>query len=143
MAIWLASMIVPAGAAAQGAGPPTIDCALGYHGMRADVQSLAGAEWSQEGGYEIATLAVPDRWRVQIAFTAPGHPAHPAVTLRTFRKQVTEVWTAESKGCGYGDQGQFTILMADMKSGDTELTNASRHEVERRKEGKSPLSPAP
>jgi hypothetical protein len=31
--------------------------------------------------------------------------------------------------------------MADMKSGDTELTNASRHEVERDKQGLSPLGP--
>lgn len=143
-AAWLAAgMLAPAAAAAQSAGPPTIDCALGYDGLRAAAQSLAGAEWGQEGGYDIVTLAEPDTWRVQIAFTAPGHPAHPAVTLRTFRKQVTEVWTADSKGCGYGDQGQFAILMADMKSGDTELTNASRHEVERRKEGKPLLAPAP
>jgi hypothetical protein len=130
-------------AADQAPPPPTIDCALGFAGLRAQAEALAGAAWSQAGGYDIATLAAPDAWRVQIAFTTPGHPAHPAVTIRTLRKQVTEVWTADSKGCGYGNQGQFAILMADMKSGDTELTNASRHEVEQRKQGLSPLGSSP
>lgn len=130
-------------AAGQAAAPPSIDCALGFDGVRAATETLPGVEWRQEGGYDIAALAVPEAWRVQIAFTAPGHPAHPAVTLRTLRKQVTEVWTADSKGCGYGDRSQFAILMADMKSGDTELTSASRAEVERRKQSQSPLGGAP
>jgi hypothetical protein len=129
--------------AVQSPAAPVLDCALGYEGLRGFAQSLAGATWSMEGGYDIASLAEPETWRVQIAFTSPGHPAHPTVTARTFRKQVTGVWTAESKGCGYGDRSQFTILMNDMKSGDTELTNASRHEVEARKAGQSPLDIAP
>jgi hypothetical protein len=139
----LIGLMAPGAAAAQAPAPPTIDCALGYEGLKAAAQWLPGVQWKQEGGYDIAVLSAPDAWTAQIAFTMPGHPAHPAVTLRTQRKQVTEVWTADSKGCGYGDQGQFAVLMADMKSGDTELTNASRHEVERRKEGRPPLAPAP
>ena len=107
------------------------------------MQWLPGAERSEEGGFELVKLEQPERWRVQIAFTTQAHPAHPAATIRTFRKQVTGVWTADSKGCGYGDRGQFTILMADMKSGDTELTNASRVEVERAKKSRSILTPGP
>jgi hypothetical protein len=80
-------------------------------------------------------------WRVEIIFTAPGEPAHPAVILRKFLKQVTGVWTAQSKACGFGDQAQFAELMADMKSEDTKLTNASRTEVERQKREQSPLAP--
>ena len=53
------------------------------------LQRLSRAQaGAQEGGYDIATLFLPDAWRAQIAFTEPGHPAHPAVTLRTQRKQV-------------------------------------------------------
>jgi hypothetical protein len=126
---------------AQVPAPPTIDCALGFDGLREMATWLPGVQWTQEGGYDIATLSVPDTWTAQIAFTAPGLLAHPAVTLRTRRKQVTEVWTADSKGCGYGDKSQFAILMADMKSGDTELTSASRVEGERKRQSQPPLAP--
>ena len=95
----------------------------------------------EDGGFDVVKLSLPDTWRVEYAFTTRWHPAYPAVTLRTFRKQVTGVWTAQSKGCGYGDQGQFTALMADMKSGDKKLTDASRAEVERGKQSLSPLAP--
>ena len=50
------------------------------------------------------------------------------------------VWTSQSKGCGYGDRVQFEAAMADMKSADTALTNASRDEVERKKQDQSPLA---
>lgn len=140
-AVLIGAMIAPTTAGAQAPAPPTIDCALGFSGLRAMAAWLPGVAWTQEGGYDIATLSAPEVWTAQISFTAPGHPAHPAVTLRTRRKQVTEVWTADSKGCGYGDTGQFAILMADMKSGDTELTTASRLEVERRKQSQPPLAP--
>jgi hypothetical protein len=139
----LVGTMCPSLATAETASAPTLDCALGFQGLQATAEMLAGAEWREEGGYHIATLAEPDTWRAQIFFTQPGHPAHPAVTLRTSRKQVTGVWTADSKGCGYGKQDAFVELMADMKSGDTELTNASRVEVERGKQNQSPLAPAP
>ena len=141
-AVWLAGALIPATAAAQGPAPPTLDCALGFEALRAEAHALPGAVHEQAGGYEIVKLAAGS-WSVQISFTLPGHPAHPAAMVRTLRRQVTDVWTADSKGCGYGDRSQFTILMADMKSGDTELTNASRAEVERRKQGASPLAPGP
>ncbi len=140
-AVLISALLAASAAHAQAVSPPTLDCTLGYDGLRNMVQSFQGAQWSAKGGYDIASLGADNSWRAQIAFTGAGHPAHPAVTLRTFRKQVTEVWTADSKGCGYGSQSQFAILMADMKSGDTELTNASRHEVESRKAGQSPLGP--
>lgn len=142
-AVWLIAMIASAPAAAQAPTPPALDCGLGYDGLRAATEALPGVQWKLAGGYDIATVSAPETWRAEIAFTGPGHPAHPAVTLRTFRKQVTGVWTADSKGCGYGDQSQFLILMSDMKSGDTELTNASRAEVERKRQGQPPLGPAP
>ena len=66
-----------------------------------------------------------------------------ACVCKTLRKQVTGVWTSESKGCGYGSRDQFTALMADMKSEDIELTSVSRAEVERRQRELSPLSPVP
>ncbi len=139
----LIGLLTPAAAAAatEGPAPPTIDCAQGFDGLKATAQGLPDAQWTEEDGSDVATFSVPERWIARIAFTRPGHPAHPAVTLRTQRKQVTEVWTADSKGCGYGDTGQFAILMADMKSGDTELTTASRLEVERRKQSQPPLAP--
>jgi hypothetical protein len=71
----------------------------------------------------------------------PGEPAHPAVTLRKFVKQVTGVWTAQSKACGYGDQTQFAALLVSLKAEDTRLTNASRADAERKKREQSPLSP--
>jgi hypothetical protein len=137
------ALAAPAAAAGDAPAPPGLECAAGFEGVRATVEMLAGMEWRQEGGYDIATFAVPHEWRVTFAFTMPGHPAHPAVTLRTQRRQVTDVWTSDSKGCGWGDGRQFTILMEDMKSGDTELTNASRLEAERRKAGQSPLGLTP
>jgi hypothetical protein len=139
----LIGALAPSAAAAQTATPPTLDCGLGFDGLRAMAQTLPGAQAGQWRGFDVVGIAQPDTWKVEMAFTTPGHAAHPAVILRTLRKQVTDVWTADSKGCGYGDRSQFAILMADMKSGDTELTNASRHEVERKKQDQSPLSPAP
>jgi hypothetical protein len=143
IAVWLAGAMMPAAAIAQSAAPPTIDCALGFQALRTAAQALAGAEHGDDGGFEVVTLAQPETWRVAYGFTTRWHPAYPAVTLRTFRKQVTGVWTAESKACGYGDQGQFAALMAEMKSGDKKLTDDSRAEVERGKQGLSPLAPAP
>ncbi|MCZ7596086.1 MAG: hypothetical protein M5U16_15235 [Hyphomicrobium sp.] len=70
-------------------------------------------------------------------------PGISAVAMRTLRKQVTGVWTAESKACGYGDQAQFAGLVEDMKASDKQLTDASRAEVERRKQSQSPLAPTP
>jgi hypothetical protein len=144
---WIASLLtgvlMPVGAAAQDAVAPTIDCVLGYEGLRAQVHALQGAVVIQGLGGDVATLEDPDRWSVTIRFTAPGEPAHPAVTLRTLRKQVTGVWTSESKGCGYGSRDQFTALMADMKSEDIELTSVSRAEVERRRRELSPLATTP
>jgi len=63
--------------------------------------------------------------------------------MRTLRKQVTGVWTADSKTCGYGNQQQFSNLVDDMKASDKALTEASRAEVERKKRERSPLATAP
>lgn len=142
-AVWLAGVFAPAAAVAQTAAPPTIDCSLGFPALQSAAQALAGAEHSADGGFEVVTLAQPDTWRVAYGFTTRWHPAYPAVTLRTFRKQVTGVWTAQSKVCGYGDQTQLAALMAEMKSGDKNLTDASRDEVERGKQSVSPLAPTP
>ena len=115
--------------------------ALDFPALQSAAQALAGAEHSEDGGFEVVTLAQPDTWRVAYGFTTRWHPAYPAVTLRTFRKQVTGVWTAQSKVCGYGDQAQFAALMAEMKSGDKKLTDASRDEVERRQAESVALRP--
>ena len=138
-AIALAAMaLFPAAAAAS---PPDLDCQLGFDALKFYAQSLPGAEKAHEGGFDIVTLAEPEKWKAYIYITTPAHAAHPAIVQRTRRKQVTEVWTADSKGCGFGKSDQFTILMDDMKSGDTELTNASRVEVEKRKQSKPLLAP--
>jgi hypothetical protein len=142
-AFCFACLLIPAAFAGQTSQPPTLDCALGFAGLRSQVFALPGIQQAQENGFDVVTLSEPDAWRVQIAFTQAGHPAHPATMIRTFRKQVTGVWTAESKGCGFGNPGQFAALMADMKSEDTRLTNASRAEVERQKQEQSPLAPMP
>lgn len=142
--VWLiGAALAPTTAAAQTAAPPTLDCTLGFDALLAAARWLPGAQVGQDGSFDVVTLSAPDTWSVRISFTAPGHPAHPAATLRTLRKQVTGVWTADSKGCGYGNQSQFVALMADMKSEDIEQTNVSRAEVERRKGEQSPLAPAP
>ena len=137
----LAAAIVALSPTALSAAPPDLDCELGYDGLRFYATALPGAETGHEGGFDFVTVSEPDRWIARIFITTPDHRAHPAVVQRTQRKQVTEVWTADSKGCGFGNSGEFTILMNDMKSGDTELTNASRVEVEERKREKSPLTP--
>jgi len=139
-AVWLAGVIAPAATVAQTL--PTLDCTVDFVSLQAVVQALPGAERGEEGGFATVKLAEPDVWRVEYGFTTRWHPAYPAATLRTFRKQVTGVWTAESKSCGYGDQGQFAALVEQMKSGDKALTDASRAEVERGKQSRSPLAPA-
>lgn len=128
-------------AAPAHAKPPVLDCELGYEGLRFYAQSLPGAETGNEDGFDFVTVSEPQRWIARIFITTAEHPAHPAVTERTQRKQVTDVWTADSKGCGYGNSDQFAQLMSDMKAGDTALTNASRAEVEERKRKTSPLAP--
>jgi hypothetical protein len=138
-AVWLAGVIAPAAAVAQTL--PTLDCTVDFVSLQAVVQALPGAERGEKGGFATVKLAEPDVWRVEYGFTTRWHPAYPAATLRTFRKQVTGVWTAESKSCGYGDQGQFAALVEQMKSGDKALTDASRAEVERQNASKSPLAP--
>jgi hypothetical protein len=138
-AVWLAGVIAPAAAVAQTL--PTLDCTVDFVSLQAVVQALPGAERGEEGGFATVKLAEPDVWRVEYGFTTRWHPAYPAATLRTFRKQVTGVWTAESKSCGYGDQGQFAALVEQMKSGDKALTDASRADVERQRASQSPLAP--
>jgi hypothetical protein len=141
-AVLLAGVMLPAAAIAQTAAPPTIDCAVGFDGLKTAARSLPGARIAEDRGFEVVTLEAPDAWRVEIAFTTSWHAAHPAATLRTLRKQVTGVWTADSKSCGYGDQAAFVTLVADMKAGDKALTDASRAEIEQRKQSQSPLAPA-
>lgn len=140
-ALCFAFLLVPA--SAQTPAPPTIDCALGFEGLKAQVHALPGAQASEQSGFDVVTLSAPDAWSTSIAFTGPWHPAHPAVTIRTLRKQVTGVWTSESKGCGFGNSDQFTALMAGMKAEDSKLTNESREQVERQKRERSPLAPMP
>lgn len=143
-AFWLIGMWTPVAAAAQEAILPTLDCTLGFDGLHAAAPFLPGAERGPEGGADVFTFPGDGTWSAKITFTSPGEPAHPAVTLRTLRKQVTGIWTADSKACGYGNPVAFDALMAEMKAGDTELTNASREEAERAKKTQSPLGqPAP
>ena len=118
---------------------PDLDCTMGFEGLHNWAAWLPGAQPAGAGGEEVITLAEPDVWRVEVRFTQPGQTAHPAVTLRKFVKQVTGVWTAQSKGCGFGNQGQFLDLMASMKAADKTLTDASRDEAERQKKELSPL----
>ncbi len=115
---------------------------MDFASLQAVVQALPGAERGEDGGFVTVKLAEPDVWRVEYGFTTRWHPAYPAATMRTFRKQVTGVWTAQSKVCGYGSADQLSALMAEMKSGDKKLTDASRDEVERGKQSRSPLAPA-
>lgn len=140
-AVLLAGFIAPAAAIAQVASPPTIDCSLGFEGLKAQMHALPGALVAEDGGFEVVTVETPDNWRAQIFFTTRWHPAYPAATLRTFRKQVTGVWTADSKSCGYGNQTQFSALVEAMKADDKKLTEQSRAEVERQKKSLSPLAP--
>jgi len=142
MAVCLAAATLPsASQAQQPATPPTIECEKGFESLHAEARALAGAEAAESQGFEVIRVAQPELWRTEISFTTSWHPAHPAVALRTLRKQVTGVWTADSKVCGYGDQAQFSALVADMKAGDKALTDASRDEVEQRKGARSPLAP--
>jgi len=134
--------LLPASATAQG-GPPDLDCSLGFAKLRQSAAALPGAHQGNDGRFDQIAVGEPDVWTVEFAFTAPGQAPHPAVMLRTFRKQVTGVWTAQSKGCGYGDQAAFAGLMSEMKARDSELTNASRQDVERRKQEQSPLGGTP
>lgn len=107
------------------AAPPDLDCSLGFDALHNWSAWLPGAQRENRDGRDVITFANPDIWRVEIRFTKPGEPAHPAVSLRKFVKQVTGVWTAQSKACGYGDQIQFAALLAELKAEDTRLTNAS------------------
>lgn len=142
-ATWLAGLILPAVAIAQGTEgkPPDIDCSLGFEALSAAVRALPGAQTGEGSGFDVVMVSRPDVWRAEISITTRWHPAYPAVTMRTFRKQVTGVWTAQSKSCGYGDQGQFAALVEQMKAGDKALTDASREAVDRAKASKSPLAP--
>lgn len=139
LALCLAAAVAVSPAAR--AAPPHLDCELGFEPLRFYAEALPGAQTGHEGGFDTVTLSEPEKWTAHIYITTPGHPAHPTIVQRTRRKQVTEVWTADSKGCGYGKTDQFLILMEDMKSTDTELTNQSRNEVEQRKRNKPLLAP--
>ncbi|MBS0268093.1 MAG: hypothetical protein JSS54_03825 [Proteobacteria bacterium] len=123
------------------APPPDLDCSIGFEALRNWAAWLPGAERGSAGNHDVITVKQPDVWRVEITFTAPGQNAHPAVVLRKFVKQVTGVWTAQSKTCGYGDQMQLSELLAETKAEDSRLTNMSRAEVEEQKKKLSPLGP--
>jgi hypothetical protein len=131
--------LFPAAATAQSGDAPTLDCSLGYTGLQTSMQALPGAKAERRGDFDAVTLSVPETWSIEVVFTAPGTPAHPAVMMRTRRMQVTGVWTSQSKGCGYGNGREFEAAMADMKAADTALTNASRDAVEQKKQNESPL----
>lgn len=137
------ALLWPGAALAQAPAPPDLDCSAGFEGLRSAAAALPGAQAGKDDRFDVVTVLAPDVWKVDFAFTRAGQAAHPAVTLRTFHKQVTGVWTAQSKGCSFGDSRQFAALMADMKERDSELTNASRAEVDRKKQDASPLAPAP
>ncbi|WP_246317396.1 hypothetical protein [Hyphomicrobium methylovorum] len=143
MAAGIALFLAAPASADPASSPPTIDCAAGFEGIRAQVSALPGIQQASQDRFDVVTLSAPDTWRVSIAFTRPDHPAHPSVVMRTSRKQVTGVWTAESKGCGFGDSSVFAALMAEMKTEDSRLTNESRAVVERERRDRSPLSPSP
>jgi len=123
--------------------PPELDCSKGLEALRNSAAWLPGAERTTRDGRDIIMASAPDVWRVEITFTTPGEPGHPAIILRKFVKQVTGVWTAQSKACSYGDKAEFPALLASLKAEDTRLTNASRVEVESQKRERSPLSPMP
>ncbi|MBS0250750.1 MAG: hypothetical protein JSR78_06755 [Proteobacteria bacterium] len=125
-------------ALSQPAAAPDLDCKMGFNALRNWSAWVPGAK--QDPAHpNVVTVENPDVWRVEITFTEPGQPAHPAVVLRKFIKQVTGVWTAQSKECGYGNQAEYMALVDAMKAEDTRLTNASRAEVEKRKREQSPL----
>jgi hypothetical protein len=139
-ALCLAGLIGATAAGAQDAAP-TLECSRGFDAIKTDAQALPGAQVNEHEGFEIFTQAAPGAWRAEFFFTTGWHPAYPAVALRTQRKQVTGVWTADSKVCGYGSSAQTSALADEMKTGDKALTDASRAEVERKKSSRSPLSP--
>lgn len=136
-------LVLSAGVAFAQDAAPDLDCSAGFEGVRSAVAALPGATPVNDERFDVVSVLSADAWKVDFAFTRPGQAAHPAVTLRTFKKQVTGVWTAQSKGCGFGDDRQFAALMADMKQRDTELTNASRAAVDTAKQEQSPLAPSP
>ena len=142
--IWMALALVVLGAPlwpvqALAAPAPDLDCSMGFDGLHKWAAWLPGAQPVNTGGQEIFTVSEPDVWRVEITFSEQGQPAHPAVVLRKFVKQVTGIWTAQSKVCGYGNKEQFAALMAAMKAEDSRLTNASRAEAEQKNKELSPL----
>ncbi|MFT3730432.1 MAG: hypothetical protein QM780_03260 [Hyphomicrobium sp.] len=139
-AVTLVALLVgPWAALAEPAAvPPDLDCKLGFDALRNWSAWLPGAK-QKTANPNVVTLEDPDVWRVEITFTEPGQPAHPAIVLRKFVKQVTGVWTAQSKECGYGNQAEYIALVDAMKAEDSRLTNASRDEVERLKREQSPL----
>ena len=118
--------------------PPDLDCSMGFEALHNWAAWLPGAK-QEPANPNVFAVEVPDVWRVEITFTTPGQPAHPAVVLRKFLKQVTGVWTAQGKTCGYGNQAEYMALVDQMKAEDTRLTNASRAEVEQKKREQSPL----
>jgi hypothetical protein len=119
--------------------PPDLDCTMGFDALHNWAAWLPGAERKTTDGQDVVTVSAPNLWRVEITFTQSREPAQRAVVLRKFLKQVTGVWTAQSKACGYGDKAQFDALMSKMRAEDTRLTNASRADVERQKREQSPL----
>jgi hypothetical protein len=134
-----ATALIPCRLLAEPAAAPDIDCKMGLEALRNSAAWLPGAKHVIEGGRDVTTVEEPDVWRVEITLTAPGEIGHPSVIFRKFVKQVTGVWTAQSKACGYGNPAQFSDLMAALKAEDSRLTNASRAEVERQKREQSPL----
>lgn len=122
--------------------PPDLDCGLGFDGLQSFAALLPGAVRGDAGNSVSVAASEPDTWRAEFAFSNPGEAAHPVATMRTFIKQVTGVWTAQSKGCGFGDRAAFVAVMADMKATDKQLTDASRADAERLKPS-SPLGFAP
>jgi hypothetical protein len=121
--------------------PPDLDCSKGFEALRNWAAWLPGAERTSRDGRDVIAVSAPDVWRVEITFTGPGEPGHPAIILRKFLKQVTGVWTAQSKACSYGNKAEFPALLASLKAEDTRLTNVSRDEVARKKRKQSPLAP--
>ena len=101
--------------------PPPIDCTKDFETLYSIAYNAPDVAYEETATTEeVWSLSRHDTY----IFTREGHPAHPAILLRSFRPTGKRNWGVSMSGCGFGDQTAFQQMMKDYKGPNGDMLDA-------------------